>query len=77
MTQEHAKYDQEVIYGTTYDTYIYMENLQQTRLCGARSGSPQLRKARRWPVNEAKSLPRSAHPTCDGRSAPCSAAKFS
>ena len=24
MTQEHAKYDQEVIYGTTYDTYIYI-----------------------------------------------------
>ena len=23
MTQEHAKYDQEVIYGTTYDTYIW------------------------------------------------------
>ena len=47
MTQEHAKYDQEVIYGTTYDTYIYIyiENLQQTRLCGARSGSPQLQLA--------------------------------
>ena len=29
-------------YGTTYDRYIYIENLQQTRLCGARSGSPQL-----------------------------------
>ena len=42
MTQEHSKYDQEVIYGTTYGTYIYIENLQQTRLCGARSGSPQL-----------------------------------
>ena len=24
MTQEHAKYDQEVIYGTTYDTYIHI-----------------------------------------------------
>ena len=24
MTQEHAKYDQEVIYGTTYDTYMYI-----------------------------------------------------
>ena len=23
MTQEHAKYEQEVIYGTTYDIYIY------------------------------------------------------
>ena len=43
MTQEHAKYDQKMIYGTTYDTYIYyIENLQQTRLCGARSGLPQL-----------------------------------
>jgi len=33
-----------VTYGTTYDRYIYIyiENLQQTRLCGARSGSPQL-----------------------------------
>ena len=25
-----------------YDRYIYIENLQQTHLCGARSGSPQL-----------------------------------
>ena len=24
MTQEHAKYEQEVIYGTTYDIYIYI-----------------------------------------------------
>ena len=24
MTQEHAKYEQEVIYGTTYDTHIYI-----------------------------------------------------
>ena len=43
MTQSHAKYEQEAIYGTTYDTNIVdMENSQQTRLCGARSGSPQL-----------------------------------
>ena len=28
MTQEHTKYEQEVIYSTTYDT----ENSQQTRL---------------------------------------------
>ena len=39
MTQEHAKYEQEVIYGTTYDTYI---NSQQSRLCGAPSGLSQL-----------------------------------
>jgi len=36
-----------VTYGTTYETYIYIiyierEIPQQTRLCGARSGSPQL-----------------------------------
>ena len=24
MTQEHAKYEQEVIYGTTYDIYKYI-----------------------------------------------------
>ena len=31
-------------YGMTYETYIYIEREipQQTRLCGARSGSPQL-----------------------------------
>ena len=38
--QSHAKYEQEAIYGTTY--IVDMENSQQTRLCGARSGSPQL-----------------------------------
>ena len=32
------------IYGTTYDTYVqtYRHGLRFTRLCGARSGSPQL-----------------------------------
>ena len=44
MTQEHTKYEREVIYGTMYDRYkdIY---IQQTRLCGARLCSPQLRSA--------------------------------
>jgi len=48
MTQELAKQEPEVTYGTTYDIYIYIyiyiykiDIPQQTRLCGARSGSPQ------------------------------------
>jgi len=64
-----------MIYSTTYDRYIYLylylyiykENSQQTRLCGARSGSPnyferahaQLGKSQRSECNitsECKSL---------------------
>jgi len=45
MTQELTKYEPEVTYDTMYKIYIYIvyrQILQQTRLCGAHSGSPQL-----------------------------------
>ena len=40
MTQEHAKYEQEVIYGTTYDIYIY-RNKEILDECRTLWGEPE------------------------------------